>query len=422
MLPVPVKVAPTISPPAPALSDRISSFKVSPAVSRSTTFTAALGKEYPGPSHYVSGGSPILATEGYTYVAPRNPTPLSSPAGIPSSVWDDTSHVDLLRNQTPPGSKGAVSIASTSNSRQSIKEVAPWIDYELTHLTLPTTGELALTKRSTIRNHFTPDQPDSPTPASPKSNRKNTGDGYTTLLHPKSSMHDPKPGMDLRTRESSKSILTRSRNPVAKLFDGTDDEASAAIDSFPLRRPRAASAISKRTVIASRRRERASSTGDTSQPVAPVPIKYVSPSPLLFERRDAVFFPDGHATSPFDRSLGPLSHDQSPEDSPTQAVHTACTGPFFTSLKDFIASRAVATACVSPTSSSRQVRKDVHYHGSYGDVSSIRTQTTPRPQDSVSEVDELSIEVAFRDPFQSPHHKHDRMRAQSRDVSPQTIV
>ncbi|KAF2442885.1 hypothetical protein P171DRAFT_522571 [Karstenula rhodostoma CBS 690.94] len=395
MLPVPVKAAPVILPPALTPSDRVSSFKVSPAASRSTTYTWALGKESPGTSQYIPRGWPILATEGETYVGSKSPT------AIPSPVRAETSRRDLPR--TRPGS-----IASTSKSRQSITEFAPWIDYELPHLTLPTTGDLALTKRSTIRSNSSPDQPDSHTPARRKLTHKNGGDEYTVLLRPESSIKDLDPGIDLRAKTSNNSIFVRSRNPVAKLFDGTEDEASAANDYFSLRRPRAASASSKCTAVVSRRRERASSTGDTLQPVAPIPVKHVSPSLLFFERRDAVAFPYGDAMSPLsplDWSSGILSCDPSTEDESTQGVPTTATGALLTPLKDFIASRPVATTSSTLTSLCRAVRTDIHRRGGYCDVSPMQTHTTPRPHDIVSEIEESEIEVAFLDPFQSSRKK-----------------
>ncbi|OAG01590.1 uncharacterized protein CC84DRAFT_1208697 [Paraphaeosphaeria sporulosa] len=425
MLPVPVKVAPAIPPPAPAPSGKVLSFKVSPVVSRSTTFTWTPGKEPPGASQYVSGGSPTITTEGYAYVTPSQPTIVSIPAAIPFPLRAETQRSEQLRLHTPPGSKGTVSIASTSKSRQPITEVAPWIDQELPHLILPTNADLALIKRSTIRSHVVTDESDSPISAARTSNRKDSGDEYSVLLHHTPSIRDLDLAIGLRAKESSKSKLVRSRNPVAKLFDGTEDEASSPNDYFPLRRPRAASAQLKHPLVASRRRERANSTEHTPQPVAPIPVRHESSSPLLFKRRDALVFPYGYVVSllaPPDQSSRSFPCYQSPETASTQEPPTACTGSLLTSLKDFIGSRLVATTSDEPTSPSRAVQTDIHSCVGHCDALPMRAQTPPRPQDLSGEVQELEITVAFCDPFQSPRRKHDTLRNRSCNVSPRTIA
>ncbi|KAL5449882.1 hypothetical protein PMIN06_006731 [Paraphaeosphaeria minitans] len=372
ILAVPVKVAPIIPPPAPAPSVRVSSFKVSSAPSRTTTSTSAPGKESPGASQNVSGGSPILGTDGDTYVGQRSASSLSIPAAIPSPVRVETSRSDPPRTHTPSGSRGPGWIGSMSQSRYSIKEVAPWIDDDLPYLTLPLSGYLPLTTCSTIDSQFVLNRPDSRTPIGGKSNRKNDGNSYTVILRPASSIHEPKSGADLGTGERSRPTLQRSRNPVAKLFDSTEDEAGTTVDDyFSLRRPRAASTTSKHPVVASRRLERASSTGYTPQPMALIAVKSVSPSSLLFERRDAIAFPYGYAVSPrspLDQSLGSLSRDQSP------------------------------------------------------DNDSVRAQKSPRPHDAKNGGEGLGTAVGFRNPFESPRHKHDESRSSSYNVSPQTIV
>jgi hypothetical protein len=419
---VPVKVAPVISLPAPILSGRVSSARASPDPSRSTTYTFAPGKELSGTSEYVLGGTSTIATEGDAHVAPWNLTDLSIPAAISSFVRTETSHSDPYRFHTPSDSKDAGSITSTLQSRRSITEVAPWINYDLPHLTLPTTDDLALSKRSTTRSHFAPDQADSPTIDPRKESNKNGGHRYTVLLRPTSSIQDLDPGIDLRRKESSKSTLMRSRNPVAKLFDGAEDESSTAVDYFSQRRPRAASPISEHPFNAPGRGARASSTGDMPLPVAPIPVNHTGPGSLLFERRDAVAFPYGCAISPLfpsDLSLESLSRFQWPEDHPSQSVPTGCTGSLLTSLNDHIASCSVATAS---NSSPEAVQTDIHCRSSSYDIADMRTRDTRRLRDITSELGELGVEVAFRDPFKTLHLGEDKRRTQSCNVSPRTIA
>ncbi|ORY05925.1 hypothetical protein BCR34DRAFT_42403 [Clohesyomyces aquaticus] len=100
---------------------------------------------------------------------------------------------------------------------------------------------------------------------------------------------------DLEKGESRRSLIkpgVRSRNPLAKLFDGgsetLDREYHAQLDYFTY--PKREARESERQ----RRLKLASSSSATMRPLSPIPYRPLSPlSPLLGSRRDAVVFPYG---------------------------------------------------------------------------------------------------------------------------------
>ncbi|KAF1979995.1 hypothetical protein BU23DRAFT_594360 [Bimuria novae-zelandiae CBS 107.79] len=404
VVPMPAKVAPAIPPVAPVASGAKSLFASTPQ------------KPSPAPSKDTLEAAPGANIKEDAFPAHKSPGNLV----IPPLGRTETSHSDALRVNAP-NSNEASSVASTSKSHQSvIKEVAPWIDYDLPHLEIPPATNFVSTKRSTTHNDVAPDQPNGPTSMNRKATRKKSEDRSHLLLRPSPSGQTLQPAQDLNKKESRKSVLFRSRNPMAKLFDGTEDGSSKTNDYFSIEQHRVASANPEQKATASGGRARATSTGGTPQPVAPTPVKQKGPNPLLLDdRRDAVAFPSGYSLPPTlltvysDTAL--VAPRQSLEDPFVGLSPLRITEPLPVSLKDFLQKDAPTTN--SSTEASPRIERPV---SSSPDVATRRAQAAGRLKKIVKDLEELQVKVAFRDPFGSTGHNHERKRTDSSNVPPET--
>lgn len=299
VLPIPTKVAPVIAPLSHGALGAKSLARASPAASRGTTTTGTPRKSSPVPSKTALAGSSSFNFGEDTFWTQKSPANLAIPANVSPVRRTETSNSNLPR-VSPSASQDADSNVSTPGSHQSdIKEVAPWTDFDLTHLITPVG---ASTRRSTTRSDIAPDKINTPTPMSRKETRGRSGSRYDAPLRLSPSGQSLTPGKTLgrkeSRKESRKSIFVGFRNPMTKLFDGTDDEPSSMAEYFSLKRLRATSVSPKRTTTASRRRGRASSTGDAPYPSSLIPLGKLEPNPAVFQRRSAISFAHGYVTSP----------------------------------------------------------------------------------------------------------------------------
>ena len=151
----------------------------------------------------------------------------------------------------------------------------------------------------------------------------------------------------------------------------------------------------------------------------------MSPSPLLFGRRDAVAFPDGYVTSP----LSPLGQDfellargHSLNNISTEQGSTGLARSLPTSLKDLIAKPAAATERSTPMSSPSGTHPDESDRSSPYDVFARRVQAPSQLEEIAKELEELDVKVGFRDPFRTPSIKRNRTRTRSSNVSPNSVA
>lgn len=139
----------------------------------------------------------------------------------------ETSSNDQHQSMDVAGST-ASSNHTTASTASDIREVAPWIDFDA-ELSLPSpSNEAPIVRKQII----------SQAPAAPvkkdhvKSSRPTKRDTHSSVstVHSRKKSDDFKKGSQdlgvpiLKKSDSRKSIFVRSRNPMAKLFDGANDE------------------------------------------------------------------------------------------------------------------------------------------------------------------------------------------------------
>jgi len=216
-------------------------------------------------------------------------------------------HQQPGNESSPSGSQNHTSHNTTADSSERtgvsteshIREVAPWIDFDA-DLTLPSPADTqpiiheqvisqALNASASKKKknnaasstHHSILYQDSP-PISTRRERRKSGDfkGMTGYLSPGGSSSKTKDG-------SRKSIFVRSRNPMAKLFDGagsTEDEGedyfgNAMYEASPKGTPRS-----------NKRRQHRSSSEPTTRVHSPIPVRPFSPdSPFRRGRRGAIY-------------------------------------------------------------------------------------------------------------------------------------
>jgi hypothetical protein len=256
--------------------------------------------------------------------------------------------------------KGSMNSSVNTDPLAKIKEVAPWIDFEA-DLTLPSsatpiapapTPSLLSTsgtkkkKRNLVNdaNMQTPKHAMDSPPLSTVGERRKSGNfkNMTGFLSPSASTTKP---------SDRKSIFMRSRNPMAKLFDGAasledeendNDDVFATGPTVPPPRPQ--------HTTPNRYKHHTSSSDVTSRVHSPIPIRTFSP-PLAF------------TTPHYRNSIS--SSDNDNEASSTRHVHTIALpkdDPFIeiqrpTWLEELISSPRAATAR-STVASALYVEKD----------------------------------------------------------------
>lgn len=432
---VPVKVAPPIPPSAPAIPLPRSMSKMSPSASRTATMKriVATSAEPLSPCSRQSSrqgafeeeellrGPPVSMLRVPTQTTSRSLT-LGSRSESP--VSDSKSH--------PPHPATMPALQSTASSTHShtsdIREVAPWIDYELDMYERPISPgereEFPNVSRNSTR------KPEIPHPSarnSPSPMRMKRREEKKRIV-PVTSMSQ---GQDLKSKESRKSVFVRSRNPMAKLFDGAEDAATAGDDYFSYKH-RVRSGTAKRTSPIVRQCERASSSYET--PLSPIPVRLMSStSPLLLKRRDAICLPYGYALSPSTPTTdfreyiptSAVSTDETSKDVMSTRSIPSLPLSLPVSLQSLISKSRPTSALTTPTSSPHLGYKDGELGKELEKVDESTMDDSAMVADQLRRLieDASEVKVAFRNPFQ----KRDGEEAATEreiiiDVAPDVIV
>jgi hypothetical protein len=399
-LPQPIKAAPPIMPLAlpPIGTPKIPTGGVSPTiVSRKTAMFKRPHFEQPeqvsGPpaAEPFSLVSPKTTLEtDYFVFSPSKSSTLTVPVrgslrqsvqSIPASPGG--THITPNPTGASPHTSSPTGSGHTGASVQAnIQEVAPWVDLE---------AEISLPSSEDIQGIASGDvSPQGLRTSAKKKMAFNSPDRvYTPPVSPRreSRKSADEEGSAKALKESRKSVFVRSRNPMAKLFDG----AASSSDEQP----------------PTGEHQRGSSSGIRS----PVPMRPFSPdSPFRAGRRDAIYTDSGEefpAGLPImlavevREEMGVLSY---PKDDPF--VDTASAMPM--SLKKFISRPRAATPMgsidMTPSSPPSPWMTDAAY----------------RLRKSL----DADVKIAFRNPFSgmgSPRKKGKGKRC-SGEVAPETVV
>lgn len=396
------KIAPPIPPLAPQLAQPRTLSKTSPSGSRTATFkraVAAIGEtpaiSRTSSSKPVSPGAPAALPEEL-FVAPSRST-LEVPARttVRPVAYGHTSDSLLSDPHTQPlnlqDSTSTASSNRTANSRTSdIREIAPWIEYDL-QLSTPGSGSSpGVVQQQTIaprpkditksRDHGinTPQSVPSsaggsPRPRTRRDQRSKSIDKKRSLLLLPTSQSPY-----LKKKESRKSIFVRSGNPMAKYFDGAEDDGSEQ-DCFSYRsRSRTVSISPKHTSPMARRRQRASSSNGILRPLSPVPLRPASPiSPLLLGGRAAIsILPSASvavvSTSSFEQTEFQPSAAVLRDDPFVATSSSRSPLPLPVSLREYISKPRPATAVSTPASTPVSKRNDKDERGNKASMAADR--------------------------------------------------
>ncbi|KAF2749280.1 hypothetical protein M011DRAFT_303260 [Sporormia fimetaria CBS 119925] len=302
-------------------------------VATSAEEVSVFGQRRPQIDTPASVESPFLAGAG-SHFSPY-------PSGIaiePSTVSSHSPSLSLSSGQKGPALRPpTLGKQSTHSHKDEIREVAPWIDYEL--------ELIAETPTLSPRVETTPTDSLPPGPLSKaKARRQSAGQSPGPTLMVRSSSHDTgrltarshddrslKPGYGRGTGpQGLKKAISRSRNPLVKLFGGADGCEEADV-GHP--EPSAQSINWTFQPESSKRRLRTSSSDNRSRPLSPIPVRPISPlGSLITARPHRPHIFDATTDSPSAAQVAP-----SPEKSsaPAQALSLLrLSVPM--SLQDFI--------------------------------------------------------------------------------------
>jgi hypothetical protein len=386
---VPTKAAPPISQ-----ARALSMTKRSSSPSRSTTFNHLLATIHgsPRPSRTPSARSVAIPEVESYFGSPKNMLEVPTAASMRTGT---TSHLTGPRdkNDSPKSERSFKSYTSSIHTQNSnideIREVAPWIDSELmlaapTKSTpgIPETREsiqqesirIPSPKASTLNTRIISRDPSpcsrysraagstggrrSPIPSLASTDRKKSRMGWEPSLIRAPTRDKAKNETNKDPRKSIMGPLVRNKNPLAKLFDGTDGTEEADYFSFKDISYRSASLPHAKPESTVPRRLRSSSSHATISPLSPVPMRPLSPlSPFIVHRRDAICLPYGFGYVVTENPLEPeesISDDpfvdepEFPVSTPAR-ISTKSLRALPVSLKDFISKPTVATpVSVSP--------------------------------------------------------------------------
>lgn len=226
----------------------------------------------------------------------------SSTLAVPARIKH---RIQIAHDSNPPGSQisnspGTASNASSSHTgiatEYNIREVAPWIDLEPS-LTLPSPtdtqpmihdaiiSKMSITSPTKRKKKSTPRNPRpsiqrADSPPNTRGDRRKSGDfkGITTTSH----LH---PDGSPRSKESRKSIFVRSRNPMAKIFDGAASLEDGG-DYFSLKKS------------SNEPRHRRTSSDPAMRVHSPIPVRPFRSPGLSFRsaraRRGAIYTSEEH--------------------------------------------------------------------------------------------------------------------------------
>ena len=378
-VPGPAKIAPTIPPPASAtLGARSSLFAVSPAGSRTTTGTES---------------QQVTPSDAWP---PKSPT-TTADEGVSAKEYPLASHNNpVLRTGTHREKSPTINEAdtdATANSsgepRIDIKEVAPWIDVDLPTVAVSSSQNLSSSRRSTARDFLSSDQAGSPIPANSNLARKKSPTPTQMLGHG-ARVQSTKKGARI-------SLLSKGKNPMAKLFDGSDDESTREADLFLSEEPEDSSNIPTRNLAASAKHTTSLNPSPSFGAGTMGLSDQQASSSLLNEPiHDTAMVPSRYSTEDWFLDEAPLQIDGPPPLSLEPGTHAQRSAPG--------AAQTVGPSINDPL-----------------DIDARRMEAVLRLENVVKTLQGLQNIVAFRDPFGNPSSDHNRDQSGSSNVSPETI-
>lgn len=359
--------------------------------------------------------SPLTITDADHFHSPSKSSTLAVPdrskqgTYLPGSINSKSKSSPKRDSPTHPPSRN--SGRTNASTQSNIREVAPWIDFDV-DLSLPPPIQLPITQEQIISQSsaegpskqmtpvgsfiqmFQQSSRDSPPLPSHRYRRK-SGDlkGLAGLL---------RSGSPSKTQDTTKSALIRSRNPMAKLFDGAAsiEDRFQICDTTPLPSRASSFDIRRATPTRDRRVRRASSSDGTMRLHSPTPVRPFSPDmPLTMRRRGALCTnsdDDGGLTFPrfsYTLPIAPLllTPTAATEDPFDEAALMRSPSDLLVSLKKFM-TRPLSTTPVSSTCGSPRTSK-VTVDGSV----ELSAQEEPTRVRSASK--DKDVQIVFNNPF-----------------------
>lgn len=445
----PARKAPQIAPLAPPHARPRSMSRASPPASRaptskhpvSHTVVSRTKREIPieDPCFFENEDLFVLPPKSTLMVPPqRTVQPASQHRPAESPVSETVSHPPKLQGQTSaPSSSG-----TTKSHLSDIREVAPWIDYDI-QLAMPSPGSQTPVVQ---HRHLSPGaKPGSRISEegedSPRAAHSNAKDNPSPRLRPEQKkIADEKKrevllaptalSQDPKRKESRKSIFHRGRTPISKHLDGAD---SPRTDSVGIKRMHTDSAGTHDNHSHRENQSRAASSSPMRAPemtqheressfhglpLSPTPFLPIPPaSPLLLGRRDAICYPYGifaeNTPSTSEQHEGFISYALSTEDT-AWASHEARLRRSLSSLLNGMITRPKASAgqCTPNHTSGGMsgFESNVHVH--------VRSLSEAM---ATHEANEESI--VFKNPFEGKETKGGRSesRASTSNIAPDVV-
>lgn len=336
-----IKLAPQISPTNATFSQLWPSeisLVASPSISHAATFRdpmATLSIISPSPST-LSDSAPdpaILFKESSGGIlevphVPREPGTLHS-RPVPRSTSSGTSL------QPPVSSQG-------SQGRTDVREVTPWLDYDLDLVAAaPSINTRVGRQQEAPASAAFPRRQSIAANARPALYDFHSSSALNAKDQMEAAASDHKPG-DRRDRGGQRTSQVRSRNPLAKLFDGPQDTSlDSIVDYFNYKGTRSSSLDGLANSPTVDRHRGVSSPEGVISPLSPSPFRPISPSsPLITIRRNAVCLPSTVSLSTSVRSA--YSTDDS-FDHMEQMQLRHSRPAYVTSLQNFISAARTAS-------------------------------------------------------------------------------
>jgi hypothetical protein len=442
----PAKAASSIPPLAAPISQlrALSMTKASPSPSRSTTFNHLLATIHgsPGLSRPPSTRSIAIPEVESYFGLPKSMLEVPTAASVRTGT---SSHLTGPRdkNDSPKSERSfrtyASSIHTHNSNLEDIREVAPWIDSELM-LAAPTMSppdvsearpsmqhdaiRVSSPKASTLNTRMTSRDPSpcsryshaggstggrqSPIPSLGDTDRKRSKIGWEPSLLRTPTRDKTKHERSKDPRKSIMGPLARNKNPLAKLFDGTDGTEEEDYFSFKNIGRRRASLPQPNPERKTPRRLRSSSSDAAVRPLSPVPVRPLSPlTPLIAHQRDAICLPYGFG---YVVAGSPLEIEESISDDPFidkpafRPTRSKSPRKLPMSLKDFISKPTVAT----PVSVSPELAASVNISPAF--------ETSPNPNgggggmrggglEGIDSAAGRQLRSMFKDPFKEAREK-----------------
>jgi hypothetical protein len=335
-------------------------------------------------------------------------------------IWPDKTHLRI----SPPSSP-------TSSGHLSIREVAPWIDFDPGLQTSSPATEPPIIREET-RSHFlkssTEWKQDSVSAIQhddPREMRDSLGSIEQQARKKSSDLRGAKAFLNPRTlskKGTHKSIFIRRRNPMAKLYDGVSEQVNAWRRSdIPILQDTIPDADTDTPRFS--QHQRSSSADATLRIQAHVPVKTVRSESLLITsgmaRRDAVCGVDNIAGFPMmpvariDSMATLMLPSNEPCEAEFEALRNSSASSLPVSLKRLI---SVPEGYQANTSTSSPARFSLPK----GEEREGETVLSPPPPSAKAyPMQGLEIKVSFTDPFEhSPTGARRTVERESSSVAP----